>query len=264
MIQPSFMFMVGTSMAFSYAGRAARGDSYGQLFRHAVVRAFVLVLLGIFLRSRSTSETNFTFEDVLTQIGLGYVFLFLLWGRSFRVQLLAAVVILAAYWLLVFLLATFAGQIMTGKPWACRLTGRIWWATQSHWDKNANPGHYFDQWYLNLFPRSIWVFNGGGYLTLSFIPSLATMLFGLMAGELLRSNRSPCAKPGWLLGAGVIPRDGCWFACRRSMSDRQCRIWTPSWALYSGGLVCGALAAFYAIVDVAGWLAGRFLWSSSA
>jgi predicted acyltransferase len=74
MIQPSFMFMVGTSMAFSYAGRQARGDSYGKMLRHAVVRALVLVLLGIFLRSRSTTETNFTFEDVLTQIGLGYVF----------------------------------------------------------------------------------------------------------------------------------------------------------------------------------------------
>src|SRR5215213_6570529 len=178
MIQPSFMFMVGTSMAFSYAGRAARGDSYGKMFRHAVVRALVLVLLGIFLRSRSTSETNFTFEDVLTQIGLGYVFLFLLWGRSFRVQLLAAVVILAAYWALFFFWplppADYDWQAV-GVPadWP-HLTGN-----SAHWDKNANPGHYFDQWFLNLFPRSNpWVFNGGGYLTLSFIPSLATMLFG--------------------------------------------------------------------------------------
>ena len=41
----------------------------------------------------------------------------------------------------------------------------------------------FDQWFLNLFPRQRpFVYNGGGYLTLNFVPSLATMIFGLLAG----------------------------------------------------------------------------------
>ena len=38
----------------------------------------MLVLLGIFLRSMGRPQTNCTFEDTLSQIGLGYVFLFLL------------------------------------------------------------------------------------------------------------------------------------------------------------------------------------------
>src|SRR5262245_46119452 len=31
LIQPSFMFMVGVAMAYSYAARAARGQSYGRM-----------------------------------------------------------------------------------------------------------------------------------------------------------------------------------------------------------------------------------------
>ena len=78
LIQPSFMFMVGVAMPFSYASRAARGDSWGKQLAHAVVRSLILILMGIFLRSVHSPMTHFTFEDVLTQIGLGYLFVFLL------------------------------------------------------------------------------------------------------------------------------------------------------------------------------------------
>ena len=58
MIQPSFMFMVGVAMAYSYAKRRDRGDSYGALLRHAVIRAIVLVAMGIFLASNWSDHTN--------------------------------------------------------------------------------------------------------------------------------------------------------------------------------------------------------------
>ena len=51
------------------------------MFSHAVWRAFLLAAMGIFLRSMSSAQTNFTFEDTLTQIGLGYPLLFLLGFR---------------------------------------------------------------------------------------------------------------------------------------------------------------------------------------
>src|SRR5690348_9668880 len=37
LIQPSFMFMVGVAMAYSYSARQARGQSYGRMLGHAVV-----------------------------------------------------------------------------------------------------------------------------------------------------------------------------------------------------------------------------------
>ena len=43
----------------------------------------------------------------------------------------------------------------------------------AHWNKNSNPAWAFDTWFLNLFPReSEFLFNRGGYATLSFIPTL--------------------------------------------------------------------------------------------
>ena len=50
----------------------------------------------------------------------------------------------------------------------------------AHWNKNSNLGSAFDQWFLNLLPRTQpFTANGGGYLTLSFIPTLGTMILGL-------------------------------------------------------------------------------------
>src|SRR5579871_1618185 len=51
LIQPSFMFMVGVSLPYSYAKRKAAGDSYAWSLVHAIVRSIVLILLGIFLSS---------------------------------------------------------------------------------------------------------------------------------------------------------------------------------------------------------------------
>src|SRR5260221_571903 len=78
LIQPSFMFMVGVAMPFSYAKRMTRGDSYLSMATHAFVRSVILVLLGVFLESTSAKHTNWHFPCVLSQIGLGYFILFLL------------------------------------------------------------------------------------------------------------------------------------------------------------------------------------------
>src|SRR6202000_1382914 len=68
--------------------------------------------------------------------------------------------------------------------WSHNFTGFM-----AHWNKNANFGNRFDQWFLNLFPRvSPFVANDGGYLTLSFIPTLGTMILGLLAGRWLRAS----------------------------------------------------------------------------
>ncbi len=90
-IQPSFSFLVGVALPFSLASRLARGQSPGKMTAHAVWRSLVLVFLGVFLRSIGHRQTNFTFEDTLSQIGLGYTFLFLLGMRSVRVQWIAFV-----------------------------------------------------------------------------------------------------------------------------------------------------------------------------
>ena len=176
MIQPSFSFLFGVALPFSLASRLARGQSPGKMAGHAVWRSLILVFLGIFLRSTGHRQTNFTFEDTLSQIGLGYTFLFLLGMRSVRVQWIAFVAIVVGYW------ALFAAYPVrpdfdypaVGVPadWPHLMSG-----FPAHWNKNSNPAWAFDVWFLNLFPQSEpFRDNGGGYATLSFIPTLATMI----------------------------------------------------------------------------------------
>jgi len=253
LIQPSFMFMVGVSMPYSCSSREAKGQSYGQMLAHVLYRSFLLTALGIFLRSNHASQTYFTFEDVLTQIGLGYTFLFFLWGRKPSVQFLSALLVLAGTWL-AFVLYPLPPQgfdyhsVGVPSDWP-HLTG-----IAAHFDKNTNVAAAFDQWFLNLFPRKEpFVYNGGGYLTLSFVPSLATMIFGLMAGGLLRSARPPGEKFRILIAAGAlglaVGQGLDWLGICPVVK----RIWTPAWAIFSTGWTCLLLGSFFGIMDRGGF-----------
>ena len=156
LIQPSFMFMVGVAMMYSCASRQAQGQSYGRMVGHALYRSLMLVLLGVFLSTSwgSAKQTNFAFVNVLSQIGLGYTFLFLLWNKSPRVQALAAVLILVGYWALFAAYPTPSAKSdfasVNAKGEAEQLTGFA-----GHWSKNTNVAAAADRWFLNQFPHPI-------------------------------------------------------------------------------------------------------------
>src|SRR3569833_707112 len=153
---------------------------------HAFGRALILILLGVFLRSVNHPQTNWSFVVLLLQIGLGYPFLFLLGFRSARTQWIAFAIVIVGYWAAWALYPLPSAEFdyaRVGVPpdWPYHAHGFA-----AHWEKNANLGSAFDQWFLNLFPRAKrFVANDGGYLTLNFIPTLGTMLLGLVAGRWL-------------------------------------------------------------------------------
>jgi predicted acyltransferase len=248
-IQPAFMFLVGVALPWSIASRMARGQRFGALFAHALWRSLVLILLAVFLSSAWSPRTNWVFTNVLAQIGLGYPFLFLLAFTRPRTQWHAAFGILVAYWL------AFALHPLppSGFDWKAvgvpdnwpHLTGFA-----RHWEKNANFAAEFDRWFLNLFPRPTpFVFSEGGYQTLNFIPSLATMIFGLQAGWLLRSELAPRAKVGRLVGFGLTGIVLGVALGAAGLCPLVKRIWTPSWTIFSAGVVAVVLGVFYEIID---------------
>lgn len=258
LIQPSFMFMVGVALPYSIAARRAKGDGFNLLLLHTLWRSLLLVLLAVFLSSAYDKRTSWVFTNVLAQIGLGYPFLFAIaWLRP-RWQFTIAVGILVATW------AAFAlyplppadfnyTSVGLPKDWSL-LDGLA-----AHWNKNTNAAHHFDVWFLNLFPRETpFTFNRGGYATLNFVPALATMIFGLLAGELLRSERTQNEKVKWLVGAGVAGLAIGWTLDALGICPSVKRIWTPSWAIFSSGWTFLALAAFYFVIDVKGWKAWAF------
>src|SRR5262249_3891845 len=123
----------------------------------------------------------------------------------------------------------------------------------AHWDKNSNLAWAFDTWFLNLFPRkSPFSYNGGGYATLSFIPTLATMILGLLAGGVLNRTWPGWGKVLWLCGAGAIGLFAGWGLGELGLCPVVKRIWTPSWVLYCGGFCFLFLAAFYVVLDLLG------------
>ena len=258
MIQPSFSFLVGVAVPYSIASRLRKGEKFPRMLAHTVWRSLVLIALGIFLRSTHSRQTYFTFEDTLTQIGLGYTFLFLLGFRSLRWQWSALGVILFGYWLAWALYPTPGPNFdwsAVGVPanWPHNFTGFA-----AHWNKNSNLGTAIDQWFLNLFPRtSPFVANEGGYLTASFIPTLGTMILGLIAGRALRAA-SPSIPFKNFLGTGA----GCMAAGLLLHFTGVCpivkRIWTPSWTLFSGGVCFLLLAAFAWVIDVKGYRKAAF------
>src|SRR5262249_6731728 len=129
----------------------------------------------------------------------------------------------------------------------------------AHWNKNTNLAWASDQWFLNLFPRSKpFAFNGGGYTTLSFIPTLATMILGLIAGDWLRTEDSASRKLSRLVVAGAICLAAALAAEQLGICPIVKRIWTPAWTLYSGGWCFLMLAGFYATLDVVGLRAWAF------
>jgi heparan-alpha-glucosaminide N-acetyltransferase len=253
LIQPAFMFMVGIALPWSVANRRAQGAGFGNLFGHALWRSLVLVLLAVFLSSTGSRQTVWSFNNVLAQIGLGYPFLFLLAFTRPRVQWLAAGGILFGCWLLF----TLHPLPPTGFDWSSVGLPSDWpyltgWA--AHWEKNANFAAWFDQWFLNLFPRERpYVFNPGGYQTLNFLPSLATMIFGLLAGELLQGQRSLPQKVGRLVVFGLTGATLGLVISSLGLNPIVKRIWTPAWAIYSGGLVTLMLAGFVSLIDWGGW-----------
>ena len=257
LIQPSFSFIVGVALPFSIMARAGKGESRWRMTAHAFRRALILVLLGVFLRSIGDAQTYWTFEDTLSQIGLGYGFLFLLGFASVRAQWIAFTAIVVGYWAF-FALYPLPGpnfdwaSIGDAKNWPENLHGFA-----AHWNKNTNPAWAFDTWFLNLFPREKpFTHNGGGYSTLSFIPTLATMILGLIGGGVLKSERSAQYKTVWLLAAGIAGLALGTLFHITGICPVVKKIWTPSWVLFSGGWCFLLLAFCYAVIDmwkVQGW-----------
>jgi heparan-alpha-glucosaminide N-acetyltransferase len=254
LIQPAFSLLVGVALPFSIASRRRKGATFGRLLVHAIWRSAALIVLGIVLRSIDRQQTYWTFEDTLTQIGLGYTCLFLLAFTSLRVQAAVFIAILVGVWGAFVLYPSPAPGFDYTTVGVRADWPHLWTGFLAHFNKNSNVAWAFDVWFLNLFPReSAFRFNGGGWSTLSFIPTLATMQLGLWVGRWLQASRSPTETlRGLIVGGTALTIAGLaldWL----NICPIVKRIWTSSYTLYSGGLVILLFAGFYAAIEWRGW-----------
>ena len=251
LIQPAFMFMVGVAMAFSLAKREAQGQGFAAQLFHAVIRSVILVALGVLLSTTATStQTHWIFTNVLAQIGLGYVFLFLLSRFNTTTVVVSSGLVLIGCW------AWFATYPPPRPDFPLASIGAktedLLPQPFTPWSKHINAAADLDRLLLNELPRKeLFAFNPGGYQTFNFIPCIVTMALGLLCGRLLRGPRSDWAKVGRLVLWGVLLTAAGW-AVGEYVCPLVKRIWTPSWVLFSGGIVMLMLSAFYVAIEMLG------------
>ena len=220
------------------------------MLAHTIWRSFLLIALGIFLRSIHHTQTYFTFEDTLTQIGLGYTFLFLLDFRPTRDQWIAFGAILFGYWLAWALYPRPGPNFdyaAVGVPSDWHHLTPASARTGTRTATSARPSISGSSTSFRAHTR--FVFNDGGYLTLSFIPTLGTMILGLFAGKwfVASAPKQPIRK---FVIAGFTLLAVSAFIHFTGICPIVKRIWTPSWTLFSGGICFLVLAAFSWVIDV--------------
>ena len=253
LIMPSFCFLVGVSLPFSIARRTMQGARPWDLWIHAVIRSVLLIGLGLANAALHARQMIvYPFDWILPQIGLAYPALFWMAFKPSRIAWISILVILVVCWL-AFALYPIPSpdfdyeRVGVSQAWlqAHGLNG-----FEAHWQKNSNVAWAFDIWLLNLYPRmEPFVGFPKGMTTLNFVPTLATMILGLMAGRILQSDRAPWGKLRWQFSAGILGLTGGWALSITGYCPLVKAIWTPSWVLFSGGWCFLLLGCSFLFVD---------------
>jgi predicted acyltransferase len=231
---PSFLWIVGVSMTLSLGGRLERGVAKSTLMLQAFRRAAILYALGLLVYL-------FPFFDlgtmrvlgVLQRIGICYFLAsaIYLWTPKVRAQVVWIVSLLGVYWLLMALV-----------PVPGYGAGRL--------DVEGNLAHYVD-WIIlgahNYQGTKTWDPEG----IISTLPAIATTLFGILAGHILRMKKS---LPGrttvlFLAGNALIALGlicDIWLPINK-------KLWTSSFSLFMAGLDFVLLAFCFYFVDGLGY-----------
>lgn len=231
---PFFLWIVGVSMAFSIAKRVERGESKRDLLLHAFRRAALLYLIGVGIGF--VWDWNFAtvrIPGVLQRIAVCYLIAtaILLW-TSIRGQVYWLIGVMAVYWV-----------CMTLIPVPGFGAGHL----------ELKVGN-FAQWIDNLvLAGHMWrhtlVWDPEGLV--STLPAIGTCLFGVLAGHLMRSQRTPAEKTSWLcVGGALLMGLGhfltIWMPINKSL-------WTPTFAIFMAGLASLCLGVYYWLADVQGY-----------
>ena len=237
-IFPSFLFLVGISMVFSFAARLQRGESRMQILFHAFKRSLILIVIGLFVNASPIVGLDlhtWRFEGVTQRIALCYfaAAILVLWS-SRRGTWIAMCACLVGYWaLLRFVPVPGFGRPGHSIPFMDPDRNLAAWL-----DRKLFMGHLFDK---TRDPEGI----------LSTIPAIATTLIGVLTGYWLRSGKSPGTKAIRMLCVGILGLVAgevwnLWFPFNKNL-------WTSSFVLFSGGFALVFLAFLYWVLEIKKW-----------
>ena len=254
LIFPFFIWIVGVAIPLSTSRRLEQGQSRLELFGHALRRAVIIFALGFFLNSFTYLIDGLLFRDgvaawwhnyattvrvpgVLQRIAVCYLIATVIFLRTgIRGQAISIAALLAGYWLL----------MIVGPLLGCG-TGGL--------EPQGNFSEYIDNLVLNGKVIGMHVWKGGKTWDpegiVSTLPAIATCLFGIMTGHLLRSKQTPETKTAWLfVGGNLLLFAGAvmdaWLPINK-------KLWTSSYSVFMAGMAMNCFGVCYWLVDVQGW-----------
>jgi predicted acyltransferase len=234
LVFPSFLFIVGVAMAFSFRSRLARGEPCFKLLKHILGRGAVLFAIGLLLNGLGAGYhlDHWRVYGVLQRIAICYVITAALelW-TGWRAQIAVATACLAAYWILMRYVSVPGLGIPTRDiPLLDPDRNLVAWL-----DRKLLMGHLYEG---TRDPEGL----------ISTIPAIATSLLGLLTGKWLKTQYAPRVKTLGMIGAGMAAIIvgkimDVWFPINK-------KLWTSSYVVFVAGIALICLAFCYWIVDV--------------
>lgn len=228
LIFPLFVFIVGVSLVFSL-GKLIRTQGRTAAVRRVIVRSAILYLLGlVYYGGLSKGFYDLRLMGVLQRIALAYLFAGLLFCylRPLFLAILT-IALLIGYW-----------ALLSFVP--------VPGARHASFDEGRNWPNWFDAHYL---PGRKWDGDHDPEGVLSTFPAVATCLFGVFAGLLLRDPAFPPGRKVVILvvaGAAALVAGYLWGLQFPVIK----KLWTSTFVLVAGGYSALLLALFHLVIDV--------------
>jgi predicted acyltransferase len=237
-IFPSFIFLVGVSVVFSFAARLRRGESRPKIMRHVFIRTLMLIVIGLLVNVSpiiGLDVHTWRIYGVTQRIALCYLAaaILVLWTNR-RTQAIALGACLIGYWALL----RFVPVPGLGVP--------------GHNIPFMDPERNIVAWLDRLLFTGR-LYNGArdpeGLL--STIPAVGTILMGVLTGQWLSSGKSPGTKAFRMLCVGLpVLATGLvwnrWFPINKNL-------WTSSFVLLTGGFALIFLAFLHWAIEIKQW-----------
>jgi predicted acyltransferase len=231
-ILPAFMTMAGTAIAYSYRRQQSMGLPWKRSFQKILRRSFWLLFWGILIYSVRFQHLNFQLSNVLTQLAFTTLIAFAFINQPAWIQLLASICCLVL------------AEVLYR---AIDIPG---------FDQPFVEFHNFGSYVNQLFGIKVDAQHKTTFI--NFIDSSAHTIWGMMAGQLLFSNKPASQKIKWIAGFGILAILAGSILDLAGITPILKWSSSTSFVLVTGGISLFILALCYSWIDVAGHRKG--LW----
>ncbi|MDE5837905.1 MAG: DUF5009 domain-containing protein [Paramuribaculum sp.] len=227
LVMPLFLFMVGTSMPFSFS-KYIRNNDYAALYRKIFRRVTILFIFGMIVQGNLLGfdlSHIYIYTNTLQAIAIGYLIAaIIVLSLPTRMQIVSTVALLIIYWIPMKFLGDYS------------LKGSFAFAV--------------DEVIIGRFRGDItytWIWSS--------INFGVTVMTGYFAGMIIRNystNKPRAALLLFVTGIGLIAAGLLWSLEMPIIK----RLWTSSMTLFSSGLCFILMALFYYVIDCKGYSRG--------